>query len=328
VTRRLLRCAALAALAVVPTPSICAASPLDIPSVVPPKFRPLVRAGLHSGKRIPHPAWESRFALKTRQGYEVVVIAVRDIVVLEVAKTRSDASAALEHGRAITAYVAHGTVTPGRIEASFGGLGRVAVRFHPSGRVATSKPRRHCRGPDRFTRRFGVFAGTVHFTGEDRYVDVRAHRAKGLVRSPIDLNCVTRGFNRGAGRFSRPVRRLPRFTPTILTAFWRQVVSSTDFFAFQIGEKTLYLAVGEQSLGSMAEVRFAFVVAPSETFVSDDALTSATVRPPAPFHGKGSYGAAPDGTRSWDGSLSVSFPGTPRFPLTGTQFEDILAAGF
>jgi hypothetical protein len=328
VIKPLLRSAALAAFAAVLAPSMCAASPLDIPAAVPPKFRPLVRAGLHSSKRAPRPAWESRFALKTRRGYEVIVVAVRGIVVLEVARTRSDASNPLKHGRAITAYVAHGTVTPGRIEATFGGFGRVAVRFHPSGRVVRSKPRRHCRGTDRFTRRFGVFAGTVHFTGEGHYVAVRAHRAKGLVRSPIQLDCATRSFNRSLGQLSRPVRHLPEFTPTILAASWRQVVSSTDFFAFQIRKKTLYLAVSEQSRGSMAEVRFAVVIAPSATFVSDDALTSATVSPPAPFHGKGSYSAAPDGTKSWAGPLSVSFPGTPRFPLTGTQFEDMLATGF
>jgi hypothetical protein len=127
---------------------------------------------------------------------------------------------------------------------------------------------------------------------------------------------------------SRQVGRWPKFTPTVLAAFWRQVVSSTDFFSFQIGEKTLYLAVTEESKGSMAEVRYAAVVARSKTFVSDDALTSATVRPPAPFHGTGSYAAAPDGTKSWTGSLSVSFPGAPRFPLTGPQFEDMLATGF
>jgi hypothetical protein len=325
--RSLVRCATLAALAAVLIPSTCAASPLDIPAVVPPKFRPLVRAGLRSDKHTPRPEAESRFALKTRQGYEVTVIAVRDIVVLEVAKPRSDASASLRKGRALTAYVAHGTVTPGRIEAAFGRLGKVAVRFHPSGRVVRSRPPRHCKGA-RFTRRFGVFTGTVRFTGEAGYVAVRAHRAKGSTRSPLQLNCAPRNFHADAGRSSRQVGRGPEFTPTILAASWRRVVSSTDFFSFQIGKKTLYLAVAEESRGSMAEVRFAAVVAPSRTFAADDALTSATVRPPAPFHGTGSYAAAPDGTKSWTGSLSVSLPGTPRFPLTGTQFEDMLATGF
>ena len=326
-TGPLLRCVALAAFAAALVPSTCTASPLDIPAAVPPKFRPLVRAGLGSSERTPHPAWESRFALKTRQGYEVVVIAVRGIVALEVARTRGEGSTSLKRGRALTAYVAHGTVTPGRIEATFGGLGKVAVRFRPSGRVARPSPR-HCNGAGRFTRRFGVFAGTVRFTGEGRYVAVRAHRAKGSIRRPTHLDCATRSFDRGIGRFGRPVRHPPEFTPTILMASWRRVVSSTDFFAMQIRKKTLYLAVSEESRGSVAEVRYALALAPSETFVSDDALTSATLRPPAPFHGKGSYSAAPDGAKSWAGSLSVSLPGAPRFPLTGSQFGSMLATGF
>lgn len=325
--RSLLRCVVLAAFAAILTPSMCVASPLDIPAVVPPKFRPLVRAGLHSSKQTPRPEAESRFALKTRQGYEVVVIAVRDTVVLEIARSRSDASVSLRKGRALTAYVAHGTVTPGRIEAEFGRLGKIAVQFHPSGQILRSKSPRHCKGA-RFTRRFGVFTGTVRFTGENHYVAVRAHRAKGLTRSPLYLNCASRNFHAGARRLSRQAGHFPSFTPTILAAFWRQVVSSTNFFSFQIGKRTLYLAVTEESKGSMAEVRYATIVAPSKTFVSDDALTSATVRPPPPFHGRGSYTAAPDGTKSWTGSLSVSFPGSPRFPLTGTQFEDMLATGF
>jgi hypothetical protein len=327
VIRPLFRWVGLAAFAVVLAPSMCAASPLDIPAAVPPQFRPLVRAGMHSSKHTPRPESESRFTLKTRQGYEVVVIAVHDIVALEVARTRSDASTSPRQGRAVTAYVAHGTVTPGRIEATFGRLGRVAVRFHPSGRVVQPRSLRHCKRPH-FSRRFGVFTGSVRFTGEDHYVAVRAHRAKGLVRSPIHLDCPARGFHPRIKRLSREVGQWPEFTPTILAAFWRQVVSSTDFFSFRIGKKTLYLAVTEESKGSMAEVRYAAVIAPSKTFVSDDALTSARVRPPAPFHGKGSYAAAPDGTKSWTGSLSVSFPGTPRFPLTGAQFEDMLATGF
>ncbi len=306
---------------------MCVAAPLDIPAAVPPQFRPLVRAGLHSEKRRPHPAWESRFTLKTRQGYEVIVVAARGIVALEVVRPRS-ASASLRRGRALTAYVAHGTVTSGRIQATFGDLGRVSMRFRPSGRVARPSRHRRCNGAGRFIRRFGVFAGRVRFTGEDRYVTLRAHRAKGLIRRPTHPDCGTRNFDRGIGRLSRPVRHLPEFMPTILAASWRHVVSSVDFFALQIRKKTLYLAVSEESRGSMAEVRYALAVAPSKTFAFDDALTSATLRPPAPFHGTGSYSAAPDGTKAWAGSLSVSFPGAPRFPLAGTQFAGMLATGF
>jgi hypothetical protein len=319
---------ALIAAIFVVTPSACLAGPLDIPAAVPAKFRALVRGGLRSHEHKPRLASESRFDLKARGGYRVTVIGIGDIVALEVFRGRDGASHSLKHGRAVTAYVAHGTVTPGRIEASFGDFGRISVRFRPSGRVLRSTPRRRCKGADRFTRRFGVFAGTVRFTGEDGYVAVRAHRAKGLIRSPIRLHCASRSFRPGVRRFSRSARRPSRATPTILDAHWRQALSSTDFFAFQVSKATLYLVVAEQSMGSMAEVRYAVAIGPSRTFVRDDALTSATLRPPAPFHGKGIYSAAPDGTKSWTGSLSAAFPGAPRFPLTGTQFEEQLAAGF
>ncbi len=310
------------------TPSVCLASPLDIPAAVPAQFRALVRTGLRSHEHKPRFASESRFDLKVQGGYRVTVIGIGDIVALEVSRNRGGTSPSLKHGRAVTAYVARGTVTPGRIEASFGDFGRISVRFRPSGRVLRSTPRHRCKGADRFTRRFGVFAGTVRFTGEGGYVAVRAHRAKGLVRSPIHLHCAARGFNLRARRFSRPAGRSPRSTPSILDAHWRQALSSTDFFAFQVSKRTLYLVVVEQSMGSMAEVRYAVAIGPSKTFVRDDALTSATLKPPAPFHGRGVYSAAPDGTKSWTGSLSVAFPGAPRFPLTGTQFEEQLAAGF
>ena len=63
----------------------------------------------------------------------------------------------------------------------------------------------------------------------------------------------------------------------------------------------------------MAEVRYAAVIAPARTFVADDALTSASVKPPAPFHGNGSYAAAPDGTKSWTGCFRCRSPARPAF---------------
>jgi hypothetical protein len=305
------------------------AGPLDIPAAVPPQFRALVRARLHSPE--PNSAFESRFDLKTRQGYEVSVIGVGGVVAVEVIPRQDTVPAhhkLFGHGRAVTAYVTRGTVTPNRIEATFGELGRIAVRFHPSGRISKSKPRRRCKGADRFTSRFGVFVGSVRFTGEDRYVSVQAHRAKGRIRSPLHLRCKPPHFVPPVKRNSRPVRGPSSLTPTVLGADWRQALSSTDFLALRVDTKTLFLVVTEQSQGSMAELRFALAVASSKAFASDDALTSAAITPPPPFDGTGNYSAAPDGTKFWTGSLSASFPGAPRFPLTGSQFEVALASGF
>jgi len=315
--------------AATPTTIPTATGPLDIPAAVPPQFRALVRERLRSPR--PRSSSETNVELKTRSGYRVAVIGLGRLVAVVVAPKKANKSG---HGKtrvrseAFTAYVARGKATSTRIKASFGAFGKVDLRFHPSGRIVKSKPHRHCKGPDRFTTRFGVFVGDIEFTGEGNYVSVGAARAKGNVRSPAHLHCSSIHIIRPVKRSVDPDKGVAIFTPTILAVLWRHVVSSTDFVAFKVDAKTLFLAITEQSLGSVAEVRYALAVAPSKRFVSDDALTSATVTPPRPFAGIGTYSAGPDGTKTWTGPLSVSFPGAPRFPLTGPQFEPVLEAGF
>ncbi len=326
--RAALRCSLLALPALVLFPTASGASGLDIPSAVPPQFRSLVRERLHMAK--PHGHGEYRFDLPTKQGYDLLVIAIGDVVVLEAIRASDKPSgpdkSPLRSG-AVAAYVARGTVTPTRIEASFGDFGRVAVKFRPSGRIATSKRRRRCRGADHYTSRLGVFVGSVRFLGENHYVAVHAHRAKGRIRSPLQLHCAFR-FPPPPRRAARPVRELPSFSPTILAAGHRQALSATELFSLQLGRRTLFLAVTEQSRGAMAEVRYAVAVAPNKDFSFNEELNHAVLDPPKPFRGKGVYTAATDGTTSWGGSLSVSFPGAPRLPLAGPEFDVELSTGF
>lgn len=71
----------------------------------------------------------------------------------------------------------------------------------------------------------------------------------------------------------------------------------------------------------MAIYRRAYAEASSLTFASDDALRFASVSPPYPFGGSGLIQRNPDGSRSWQGSLTVSFPGGATVGLTGSQFK-------
>jgi hypothetical protein len=326
------RIAPLALLAVVlvlaALPSACAANPFDIPAAVPPQFRALLRERLHMPR--PRAAAEYRFDLKTGKGYKVAVVAEGDIVALEVLRS---AHPQPSHGRtflrsgAATVYVARGTVSRNRISASFGSMGKVSVRFRPSGQVAESKPRRHCRGADHFTSDLGVYVGSIRFSGENDYLSLRAHRAKGRIRSPLHLRCTDVRFHRIEGRRARPVRNTPFGDITLLGASQRHGVSAVEFFALQLRQRTLFVAVTEQGRGRMAEIRYAVAVAADKTFTFDDARTSATLQPPAPFLGRGDYHAAADGTTSWSGSLSASFPGAPRLPLAGPEFKATLASG-
>jgi hypothetical protein len=315
--RRLLLVALLALLAV---PAAATAGPLgfpfDLPAQVPAQFRGLVSSQMApSSSPAPfHPV----FVLGANNGYRVGVIGIGSAVVLEVVHGRS---------RAMTAYVARGTVTPRRLEASFGSFGKVAMRFRPSAGRSGQEPPRRCQGAGRFTSRRGVFVGSVRFRGEDGYVSVDAHRAKGQVSS-LAPRCEQSSSTRPAEHSTQPVQQSGGGAEVgSLSAGWRRAVASTSFAAIGFGSKTLFLASAEQSQGPLAIFRVAVAVA-TRGFAIDDALTLARVSPPAPFAGAGTYRAAPDGTRTWTGELAVNFPGAPHLPLTGPQFKARLEAGF
>lgn len=212
-----------------PSPA-AAASPLDIPAAVPAKFRALVRARLHSPKPRKS-SWEPRFQLQTRRGYDLEVIGVDDIVGILVTRhqgTKPSSRRRSRRGTAVTAYVARGTVTSRRIEASFGKFGEVAVRFRPSPRPRKSTPRRRCKGRERFANRSGVFVGSVRFTGEHRYLAVRAHRVKGGIRTPLGRRCAPSRPRVPSRRYSRPVGggADPFFQASFLQAGWREALAS------------------------------------------------------------------------------------------------------
>ncbi len=306
--------------------SAASAAPLPLPLLreMPGPLRSLARARMHTHTSTP--ATLSRFELESNDGYHVVVGGSGNDVLVEV--YRGDLGS-------LSAYVTRGTVAPNRIEASFGDLGRISVRFRPSGHVRKSRPRQGCRGPNRFTTRLGVFTGEIRFAGEDDYLGVAAHRARGQVRSPLELRCAHRGGvqfgssgSSGSGGSGGGV--LSRSKLGFLDVAWRHAVTSTSFLALKglLGSRVLYLAVAEQSVGRVATLRYAFASGPGKSFFFDDALTRAGVSPPAPFSGSGDFRAAADGTKTWTGPLVVSFPGAPRVPLTGPQFKVDLQVGF
>jgi len=330
---RPLALASLTALCLGAAPAASPASPLDIPSAAPPQFRAVLREKLHTSE--PRRSADSRIELGFQHGYRLMVIgegnlvalvAMRDPGLSRILEAVSSAHKPPALARTVTAYVTRGTVTPTRIEASFGSLGDVAVRFHPSGRTVKEDPG-HCRGNSAFKVRRGTFAGRIRFTGENGYVSVRAHRARGRVRTPRHLRCRGRRpvgphpRDRSTGRRrsdSRAGMFVERHTPT----------TSTELFAFQTSRLSLLLALAEESRGTMAVFHYVLALVGGRVLTHDDALTSATLRPPRPFHGRGIYSAAPDGTKTWSGSLSVAFPGAPRQPLTGAEFASQLTVGF
>ncbi len=328
-TRRLPLATVLVLVGLFVLPASSPAHPLIPPASLPVELGQLLRARQHAPSRR---GFESRFELAAGHGYRLVVLGKGDTVLIEVGRPKSLSGGSPEESRvasqSLTAYAARGTVTRRRIAASFGKLGRIDVRFHPTGKAVALPLQHRCRGGDHFTRQLGVFAGAIRFDGEQRYVAVHAHRAPGRVRSPLSLHCLPDRSRSSASRPRLVGQPSDGGFRGSLGAFSRHAVESTELYAFVNHDRTLTVAVVEESLGRIAEFHLGLSVSRSRVLTADDALTQATLAPPPPFHGTGTYRAAPDGTKSWTGPLSVSFPGAPRWPLTGEQFRVALNAGF
>jgi hypothetical protein len=222
-------------------------------------------------------------------------------------------------GRAWSTYVARGKITASAIHASFGALGRVAMRFRPSGGVTHGKRHRHCLGPDRYTIQPGVFVGSVHFHGEGGYTAADVHRIAGKIVTPRRLRCLDTLREEFIHAGQGPAKKKAKVTR--LSAFMRSGLTAVLFGVSERAGKTGYLAEIEQTVGSVGVFRGVFVKASPATFAFDSALSFAGVTPPAPFSGSGSFQRTPTGAKSWTGSLAVSFPGAANVPLTDPRFK-------
>lgn len=296
------------------------------------------------------------FGLDGSNGYKIHAIGREATAALVVRRARHRR----DLGASGSIYIGRARTGPRRLEATVATLGRIDVRFRPSGRVTHGKRHRHCRGPDRYTTRYGVFVGTVRFRGEGSYTKAKAHRVKGKVVTPAVLRCAfffggprtTFSFwswlrapaaTALAGRPAsealahndlRAPPRLPRLLGgsgrrTALRASWRVGVAAQAFGAVQRGRRRpVFFAGAIESRERLAVVRLAAAVGSPADLLASSSLSTATVSPPAPFGGEGVFRHFDDGTKSWTGTLAVSFPGAPGVPLTGPPFEVGLSRGF
>jgi len=222
---------------------------------------------------------------------------------------------------ATSTYIARGRVSATSIDASFGALGHVSLRFHPTGRVTKTRPRRHCLGPDHYTIRPGVFVGTVRFRGEGGYAAVKAHRIVGKSVTPPQLVCfdsiqsILREF--GLGGLSK--KKKPKVTK--LRAGWREAVGAIYLEAQRKRKIATFIAIHQLTEGKLAIYRSVYAKGPAADFGFQASLSQASFRPPKPFSGVGIFRRDPQGAKLWSGSLAASFPGEPRVSLTGAQFK-------
>jgi hypothetical protein len=311
--RRFLLLTALLALALsVPAAGAAAESPLLLPPLFP--SRVLTE---HGGPVRPAPVFRSGFVAKA-DGYKFGVSTFGSAVIFEVWRGG-------EEQGTFTAYLARGVAAPQRLQATFGHFGKVSMRFRePRNRPQSRK--KVCRFGNLILKRRGVFVGNLRFKGENGYLSVRLHRAKGAVVTPAG-RCKFRRRSHPSTSF-RELFSIFFHPEGVLFAIARDGVDSTSLLALEGKRKSYLLASDEETRGKhLAIIRVASLLKQSP-LQANTALTAARLSPPAPFHGTGRYSAGPDGTNTWSGNLSVNFPGAPRLPLTGPEFETFLEAPF
>ncbi len=284
----------------------------------------------------PAPGGSAAFTLRGSNGFAIDVGAEAGAVVLAASERRPPIATFSADGRprpaaavngAASIYYARGADSGAtEVRARLGGLGRIEVRFRPSGRTRVTVLRagaHGCAAPARIVRRLGTFTGTIRFQGEDGYTAVEATEAPGSVGTPLPAGCGGGDPASASAARSAPgaasASAWPEPGSAVLFAANRR--AGTSFRASTSDTGVAFLAVLEERLpGGVVVSRRAFAGAPPSTFSFDRGLRSARVKPPAPFSGSARFDAAARGAARWTGSLRATFPGA-NLPMTGPGFR-------
>lgn len=227
-------------------------------------------------------------------------------------------------------YSVRARTTPGEVRARLGNLGRIAVRFTPTGIVHQVWPPHECDGPA-VPGQVGVFSGTIRFRGEDGYVELEAQRAVGRAATSSRWGCgPNTGFLR-RGRSSSAIapKEIETEGPVYAVLGAATASAGRQFFALASHpderELPFFSAGTIERRQGMRIQRVVAAAGPTRSFVFEDNLRSATVEPPAPFSGSASFAKVlATGLKTWTGDLSISLPGRPDVPLAGPKFKPAL----
>lgn len=275
-----------------------------------------------------HPgAFEARFHLRGSHGYDLTVAA----------HGHRQVTLAATKGPATAAYTVVGHASKKGIEADFGSLGKVSVRFvgPPPGRRGPRVSNPRCKGRSPIGEQ-GTFRGTIRFEGEEGFTAVSAHRATGGFEQSFRRICKLPGskFDIRFQRLARAAERQPLLTFLLAASHAAGVSTELAIIGLESapGAKrndsfSLVVAGRRERLGRVTIERSIFTEGDAGTLLVSEPRVSplqATVTLAAPFLGSATLTEVPGSPPSWSGNLGVSFAGAAGVPLTGEGFK----AGF
>lgn len=214
-------------------------------------------------------------------------------------------------------YTVPGRITRRGVVANFGRRGMIDVRFKPGHRSRIETPPNRCRGKPR-VKRWGSFVGTIRFSGERGFTRLRVRRAGGSTQVSPRWRCERRG-RAGAAGLSASAAKSEDASVVWEVADRRRGLEASALSSAFFG--VVFFASLEEKRKRMQIRRSTFVPAKDRAFVFDESLAIATLRPPRPFAGKGTFRRRPGHPPSWTGSLSLVLPGTTRISLIGKRYR-------
>lgn len=256
------------------------------------------------------PGYTTHVELRGTNGYRVDLWANnRDRVTIKVRKAGI-----------VTEYQTRGA-TRGKYGAvaDFPRFGRVSFQFKANGRQHHFSPPSWCEGPDGLALE-GRILGRIRFAGEGRYTSVDVSRARAEVETWPRLRC----------RYLEPDGRRQRRKWTATFGAYGETLPSIEFIAKRYTRRlrpatrqvVFNVFTGAREHGVFV-FRSARVVADNSTFAVPDPGQSpenVILRPPPPFSGTGIFQRTPESTFTWEGDLSIQFPGIDPVSLTGERF--------
>jgi hypothetical protein len=236
----------------------------------------------------------------------------------------------------VVSYQVRGEVTETGLKAQFGKLGTIDVAFQPTKVLSTSKPPQECEG-EPWTRREGVFSGTIDFVGEREYVRIEAGQAKGVMSVTPNWRCP---HHEGPIRVPGPPRRSAigfrapseaTREPATLSAFSPRCHCAFAAFAVRDREgrgPSFFYGGRTESREGMKITRGAFAKAGAPAFVFDHAAGTASVRPPQPFTGSGTFKRRANGRALWRSTIRAPLLGADPLSFRGRGFRAVLRRDF
>lgn len=229
---------------------------------------------------------------------------------------------------------AHSRPARGFVRADFGAIGKVALRFEPTGKPSKRRLPRGCEGP-RPTLEIGRLRGRISLEGEGGYFRASARRALGMRERSFRLEC----------RNGRALNLPPNLS-------LREVVAPTFSFSYSSsGGNIAVLSAAAKAEGRSialrasheaggppgAEVQVSSLESGDDMAIGRSLSLSggkgtlrtslpgahpatATLTPAAPFYGEASFFETSARSHSWTGSLGAHLPGLD-LALTGPRFH-------